>query len=129
MNPQDRALYFESARQVSLRRGRMETNGQDWNVYLEPGNIYEDRETRQPLLTVRLQLNWQNYFCSGEFPDRMLVTLRDMIGRYLELPQQPVRVEVMLQEPKRRRRRARAQPAGDVDNEKEAIKRRMLEGR
>lgn len=120
---------YQQAQELSYRRGRMQQNGNDWTINLEPGNLYEDHQTRLPLVTVRLNLTFQSHFAMGEFPDRVLIALHDMIGRYLQLPTPPVQVHVELRTPPRRRRRAPSEPVAPADDEVALIKRRMLEGK
>jgi hypothetical protein len=84
------------------------------------------------------QLNIQSqgaYFCAS-VPTGLLHELAGLLDRFLERKGPPTRVEVVLHEPRKRKRKklrpvvpAAAAPAGDVDHEKEAIKRRMLAGR
>lgn len=91
-----------------------------------------------PIFLTRIQVSTGPYHFQAELNDRMLGHLVDLVGKFLDRPQPPVRVEVTLQQP-RRRRRPKLEPRGNLfplaagpdagDAEKNEIKARMLAGR
>jgi hypothetical protein len=84
------------------------------------------------------QLNIQSSsggYLVGYIPTGLLHELADILDRFLERRPPATRVEVTVREPRKRKKGPRvvsrppAAPTGDVDHEKEQIKKRMLEGR
>lgn len=122
--------------QLQLRRRRCRRVNA-WNTNIELVGVELDRDVAQPqfrigadVLGFVTQLNIHGRHGYGQFrlDDAGLAELANVITTYLQLPAPPIEVQVTLQQPRRRRKKA---PPASVEQltEVQLIKRRMMEGR